>query len=611
MFSRKILIRALLCSLLALVPFPDWENQIYDRKLALLSHLMPQSINDIVLLEINKDDFEEVRRKLSQNTPSPITSLNGTLYEKFEALRSQYFWDDTFYQNLLTRLLAEDPKFILVSIFYNESFVHLQSKLALQRLARNPKVLWASYFDADQKLNKPSSELTGTENYGFMNLFPDQDNIVRRAHLVSNNHASLPFRSLWEDIRKKSHNGSLANSFYIHYAGKAGSIPTCRLQALFNETQGCGPLKGKFVILAPAINSPAGASYQTPVGVLSRAEILANILFTAKENNSYIEIPYYLLFFLLFIHVMVLGYVMLSFTLRRQLIAAFFFLLLEVLISIGALAFFGWQIPLFHFVTATIASYIIFLLWKFSSQEEKRWKAEKKAQYLRELDELKSNFMSLMSHDLKTPIAKIQALTERLTREAKSLTPEQKEILDAIGRSNEELSTYILSILNFQKIESQELILNRKSHDINLLIEEVIQRLEPLAYDRKVKIEKKLEPLFSAEFDEQLIRQVLTNLIDNAIKYNAEDTVVTIQSDEENDFISVSVSDNGGGIPPEQKERLFKKFSRSSKSTSERIKGTGLGLYLAKYFIELHGGEISVESELGKGTTFRFTLPIG
>lgn len=610
MLSRKILIRALLCSLLALIPLPEMESQIYDRKVQILSELQPKRIDDIVLVEIGREDFEEVRKNLSRKADN-AANLNGTLYEKFEALRSQYFWDDRFYQELLTRLLREDPKFVLVSIFYNESFVHLQNQWELQRLARNPKILWGSYFDADQKLNKPSSELTGMENYGFINLFPDQDNIVRRAYLVSNNHASLPFRALLDDPSTLTlkHEKSLSSGFLIHYAGPAGTIPTCRLRALFTETQGCGPLKGKFVILAPALNSPAGANYRTPVGILSRSEILANILLTAKRNNAYRTIPYPLLFLLLFAHTMILGFSMLNFSVRRHFSTALILLLSEAIIALGALAA-GWQFPLLHFVTATLAAYFTFLWWKFARQENKRWQAEKKAQYLRELDELKSNFMSLMSHDLKTPIAKIQALTERLTREATSLTHDQREILDAVRRSNEELSAYILSILNFQKIESQALILNRKSHDINILIEEVMERLEPLAFDRKIKLEKNLEPLFAAEFDEQLIRQVLTNLIDNGIKYNAEGTVITIKSDEADNFICVTIEDNGVGIPTEQKENLFKKFSRSDKTTAERVKGTGLGLYLAKYFIELHGGSIQVESELGKGTKFLFTLPI-
>lgn len=610
MFSRRILIRAFLCSLLALFPLPEQENKIYDQKLQLLSRLFPQKNESVVLLELNKDDFEFVLREISAKRKLPEASAVGTVYEKFESLRRQYFWNDAFYEQLLTRLLREDPRAVLISIFYDESYVHLQSNGVLQRLAKNPKILWASSFDADQKLNKPSSELVGDGNYGFINLYPDSDSIVRRAYLANNEYPSLPYRALQDKDTEADTKKSLTTPFLIQFAGKAGSIPTCHLHALFTETQGCGPLKDKFLILSPAQNSPAGGSFQTPVGPLSRAEILGNILNTAKNHSAPVPLPWWLLFIFIFLHVMLLGYAMLNFSTSLQVASAALLLCFEVMLSLWLQGFAKMQLPLMSFVTATIAAYIVFLWWKFSYQENKRWQAEKKAQYLHELDELKSNFMSLMSHDLKTPIAKIQALTERLTREARSLSPEQKENLDAIRRSNDELSAYILSILNFQKIESQEVILNSKSHDINALIEEVITRMQTLADDRKIRIEKNLEPLFPTEFDEHLIRQVLTNLIDNAIKYNAEGTVVQLHSFEQENSLCVSVEDNGAGIPEEQQGRLFKKFSRSEKGTAERVKGTGLGLYLCKYFIELHGGKISVSSKPGQGTKFQFTLPI-
>ena len=199
---------------------------------------------------------------------------------------------------------------------------------------------------------------------------------------------------------------------------------------------------------------------------------------------------------------------------------------------------------------------------------------------------------------------------ERINREATGLNNENRTILDAIQRSNEELAQYIVSILNYQKVESQELILNPKSNDINLLIEEVIERLEPLAVEKKIQIEKELEPLFAIEFDEKLIKQVLNNIIENAIKYNMEHTIVTVRSQELGDFLKITVCDNGIGIPEEQRSRLFKKFSRIDKGTAERVKGTGLGLYLAKYFIELHGGRIEFSSEVGQGSRFDFYLPL-
>jgi two-component system, OmpR family, phosphate regulon sensor histidine kinase PhoR len=594
-----------------MVPFPEQENQLYDLKVNLLARTHFDQPNSVVVVEVSQDAFETLRQKFGKT--DRMQEATGPWREKFESLRNQFFWDDGVYEALLKRILDEDPKRLLVTFFYSESLVILQDNPSLQRLARTPAVLWASQFDLDQKLLKPAPELTGLENYGFTNLNPDVDGVVRRAFLIQKNHMSLPFRALVEDQQSVKTGMPLTDPFLIRYTGTPGHIPSCSVLDLFDEGESrCGSLKDRFVILSPTGNIVAGASlYRTPVGYMSRGEALANILLTAKRSEPVRPVSLYLLFFAVLGHCLVLSRIVLHSGGRRQLTTAVFLLAGEAAVSLIGMRLFSLHIPLVPFVIATATTYFAFLWLKFAQQEAKRWQAEKKTQYLRELDELKSNFISLMSHDLKTPIAKVQALAERLTREAKGLTEEQREILGSIQRSNEELGHYILSILNFQRIESQEIKLNRKSHDINLLIEEVVQRLSTLSQDRGVPVTLELEPMFPVELDEQLIKQVLSNLIDNAIKYNKPGTKVTVRSTDLEDYVEVSVEDDGIGIDPEQKDRLFKKFSRSEKGTSERVKGTGLGLYLAKYFIELHGGDIDVESEPGKGTTFRFRLPVG
>jgi signal transduction histidine kinase len=563
-----------------------------------------------VILEISKEDFEELKKTYSKK-PSTHTPQE-TWYEKFESLRDQFLWDDRVYLATLDRLLKENPKNILVTLFFNESLVILQNRPELQRLAQNPKVIWASLFDSDQKLLKPATELTGIENFGAANVFPDTDGEVRSSYLVWNNHITMPFRAIVDNFSALHKNVSITKPFLLHFAGPSGTIKTCRLLEWMRDPEkSCGDLSGKYVIVGPATNAVAGATlYQTPVGTMSRSEILANTLITAKDDLAYIPVSRYLLIILIFAHVFLLALAILWLNTFQQLALTTLLLSFEGLIGVITLGLFHLQIPLVPFLIATVTANFAFFWLKLTQQENKRWQAEKKAQYLRELDMLKSNFLSLMSHDLKTPIAKVQALTERLQREAVSLSPEQKEILVAVQKSNDELAQYILSILNFQKIESQELQLNKKSHDINILIDDVVLRLESLAEEKKILIEKELEPMFSIEFDEQLIRQVLTNLIDNAIKYNNEGTVITVRSIDAGDFIHVEVMDNGVGIEKADQAKLFKKFSRSEKGTAERVKGTGLGLYLARFFIELHGGTIDVESELHIGTRFRFTLPI-
>ena len=106
------------------------------------------------------------------------------------------------------------------------------------------------------------------------------------------------------------------------------------------------------------------------------------------------------------------------------------------------------------------------------------------------------------------------------------------------------------------------------------------------------------------------MRQVLTNLVDNAIKFSPPDSKVIIRSKEEEGFVRVEVQDFGPGIPKDQLPLMFRKFNRFLRPIKEQVKGTGLGLYLSKYFIELHGGSIRLKSEEGRGATFTFTLPL-
>jgi len=613
MLSRKVILRALACALLALVPFPDQENQLFDLKVRLLAKTHFKKPSQVVVLEISKDDFEALRKR-NASTPAGGADELGPWREKFESLRTQFYWDDQAYEALLRKILAELPRKLLITFFYGDSLVLLQNKSDLHRLARKPEVLWASQFDLDQKLLKPAPELTGTENYGYTNLYPDVDGVVRRAFLVHHNHISLPFRALIDGEDSLRRKLPLDEAFLIRYSGPPGFIPTCSvgdLMAAAPESSRCGSLKDRYVILSPSGNMAGGAAlYRTPVGNMSRGEVLANILLTAQSETPFVPVRKELLFLFIFAHCLLFGIVMLTTSGRRLFIYLAGVVFGEGLLSLVLMRFLSLQVPMVPFVLATLTSFTAFMMMRFAQQESRRWQAEKKTQYLRELDELKSNFLSLMSHDLKTPIAKVQALTERLTREARGLSEDQRGILDSIQRSNDELSQYILSILNFQRIESQELKLNKKNHDVNLMIEDVIQRLEPLAQDRNIKLTLELEPMFPVEFDETLIRQVLNNLVDNAIKYNKAGTNIVVRSKDLGDFAEVAVDDNGIGIDKEQMNMLFKKFSRNEKGTSERVKGTGLGLYLAKYFIELHGGDISVESEPGRGTSFKFRLPV-
>lgn len=270
----------------------------------------------------------------------------------------------------------------------------------------------------------------------------------------------------------------------------------------------------------------------------------------------------------------------------------------------------GWQIWLAQPLLSVTLSYYIVLPYRLLIEQRRTWEAQQKNKLLSQVEELKTNFISMMSHDLKTPIARIQGMVDLILKDAVILSAKQREAIDFIKSSSEDLLRVLNAILNYAKIESDGVILNKSSRDINQVLEVVINRHLFLAKVKNIQILFEPEPLFPILFDEDIIKQVFSNLIENAIKYSPDNTKVLISSEELDGMIRVQVSDQGYGIPEQDLPFLFTKFFRGSQAKSTSIKGSGLGLYLTQYFIQLHGGRVSVESEVSLGTTFTVDLPI-
>lgn len=272
-------------------------------------------------------------------------------------------------------------------------------------------------------------------------------------------------------------------------------------------------------------------------------------------------------------------------------------------------AAFRWWWPLAHPLLAVFLCYYFFIPYRLIIENRKSWEYYQKNQLLKQVEELKTNFISMMSHDLKTPIARIQGMLDVILKDASPLSHMQRDAVDMIKQSSDDLLKFINSILNYAKIESEGVELHKSAKDINQILEDVIKKHEFLAKIKKIQIKTQLEPLFPTPVDADLVRQIFSNLIENAIKYSPDETMLQILSEEKEGLIWVSVKDQGPGIPEDELPHVFSKFFRSKNAKSSPIKGSGLGLYLAKYFTELHGGEIIVESTYGHGTTFTIKLP--
>lgn len=235
-------------------------------------------------------------------------------------------------------------------------------------------------------------------------------------------------------------------------------------------------------------------------------------------------------------------------------------------------------------------------------------------QRLEELDHLKDEFVSIASHELRTPMTAVKSylwliLNDNKTKENVTQT---QTYLSRAYQATERLINLVNDMLDVSRIESGRIKLTPIKLDINEAISQVYEELLPRFEEKKLKFifDKKSVPLVFADIDKT--KQVLINLIGNAIKFTQESGVITVTCTPKGKFIQVDVRDNGSGISPEDQTKLFQKFSRIeiSTTTSVQASGTGLGLYICKQIIEKMGGKIGLNSVVGKGSVFSFTLPI-
>ncbi|NLL19198.1 MAG: DUF3365 domain-containing protein, partial [Clostridia bacterium] len=232
---------------------------------------------------------------------------------------------------------------------------------------------------------------------------------------------------------------------------------------------------------------------------------------------------------------------------------------------------------------------------------------------LAEANKLKSEFLASVSHELRTPLTSITAFVELLLEGVGGeLTDLQKEYLGDVLRGSERLLTSINAILDMAKIEAKKMGLSPSWFSLAAIVEDVKHRMEPIALKKEVKLiveaDRFLEKVYA---DKEKIEQILVNLVSNAVKFTEAGGLVRIKvyRDSQTNEICVCVSDTGIGIEPEQQNYIFEAFRQVDGSSTRRHPGTGLGLAIAKSFVELHGGKIWVESDIGIGSNFYFTIP--
>lgn len=591
--KRGFLLRALLCWTFSLFFLKFDENGTYDIRFQLRGK--QQVTQNIVLVTLKTQEFS----KMYDQKTSRLINTN-----ELSELSDSFYWDRDLWSTLLNNILKQNPAKIGVTLYFGNNVG--QPRLTSQEtiIFKDPRIVWATNSNEPERLSLPIAARANKSNIAHIDTLKDDDGIVRRLIYTPNGIPNIAER-LVTTLPSSLAGSTLNNLLVINYKGE-----TLFTEVLFSDVlNGNLPkdfFKGKIVLIGSEKSN--NSQIQTPIGLLSRHEFWAMVTENLYSDSFIKRFSSYLYAVFLFL---LTGIAILIITHYPQSVALVFFIWLTTLSTAFSAwvfdSFYIW-IPIISSVSLFIFVWVLFIGHQALKIEQAHAQLKYQQEYLAELEQLKNNFISLISHDLKTPIAKIQAVLDRVLTQG-PLTEELHTDLLSLKDYSEELNRYIQSILKVLRVESRDFKILKETADINGIIENVVERLAPLARSKKIELNLNLEPMFLIEIDVTLMTEVFLNIIENAIKYTPESGKVMIRSYETDTEVCVEIEDNGEGVPPEDQEMIWQKFARG-KSQNYKTKGTGLGLYLVKYFIELHGGHISMKSETKKGTAFLVRLPI-
>jgi signal transduction histidine kinase len=570
------------------------EVKDYDMRFRLRG--AQDAAKQIVLVSVEQDEWAAFHGQ-SRNL---LRSL-----KEFSVVSDSFFWNPRTWDLLLAKILAQNPKAVGVTFFFNDQLPKADENL---HALSDPRVFWAGQLDNEGRPALPVTANSYGYNVALVDLREDEDRVLRRfaSPLAPLPHMSLKLSESEIGTSVTDLSSLLGETRLINFRGGRDTYRSVSALAILRHSVPPSFFKDKIVLIGG--HSIPSQSYHTPLGKMSRTEVLAQIVDNVIAKRWIWRLPagpcsIYLLLVLLVVVAILATY-------PQAVAAAFLFWLGLGMTALSVWVFdsFYFWVPVFSPLAMCLVTYIIFLGYQLSVKENQTWRLEQEKTLLSELDQLRNNFVSLISHDLKTPIAKIQAICDRLLSTGEPAGEFRDGLLN-VRKESVELHRYIQSILQVSRLESSQVEMRREATDLNELVEKVVEQVKPLSADKRQSVDAHLEPMFSIEVDSVMIQEVILNLVENAVKYTPNDGHIEVETQEVDDKVIFSVKDDGPGIPPKDQDHIFEKFFRGQQQTG-LIKGTGLGLFLVKYFIELHGGEVFLESEVNKGTRVGFALPV-
>ncbi len=588
---RGLVLRGLICWAIGLLALHLDEVGSYDFRLSLRGEQDPSK--DIILIDITPSDLNSLFPQKNQ-----LRDLKDDATLSFDAR----YWNLSLWREIFKKTMSLNPKAIGVNFFFDER-VGRDLSATDWELFTDERIIWMGALSQGGLVQIPPFADQKKQNFGYGEFIRDEDGMLRSISPLNPHYPSFALK-LAEKFNPTAREFHPEGKSVINFRGSSNSFHHLSLRQILGMDFPMDLLRDKIIIIGASQDSFSGIA--SPVGHLSRSELLAHITDNLLNHRWIRRLPKTAAIAELFIVMLISVFLMNFFP---QKVAFVFLSILSLALSSFSIWFFDtfyiWT-PAFSPLLQILSTWTLFVGYLASRMEQKNWQLEQEKKSLEQLEQLKNNFVSLISHDLKTPIAKIQAIVDRLLLSEHS--PELTQDLRSLRGSSHELHRYIQSILKILRVESRDFHLNIQVVDINELVQHAVAQIKPLAYEKHIFINENLEPLFSIEVDPTLIQEVLGNILENAVKYSPKGGHIFVETHEVDNSIMVRIRDTGEGISPEDLDSVFGKFVRG-KNQDLKTKGSGLGLYLVKYFIELHGGRVSLTSQVGKGTTVDLYLP--